>query len=45
MNDTLCGFAPLRETNAFSQWERGRVRVQRVEARIAENVAIFLEGT
>ena len=38
-------FAPLREKNAFSPWEREGVRVQRMEMRIAENVAILLEGT
>ena len=37
MNGMLGVFAPLRETNAFSPWEREGIRVQHMEARLAKS--------
>ena len=40
----LSGFAPSREHNTLSHWERAGVRVRSMEGRIAENVAKLLEA-
>ena len=44
MSVFLSGFAPSREHNTFSRWERAGVRVRSMEERIAENVVKLLEG-